>query len=53
MPRKQALWAGGYSGLDFRIIPAGFNPPLEFLMGFTICLVVLGVRLELCQELLV
>jgi hypothetical protein len=21
--------------LDFRIIPAGFNAPLEFLMGFT------------------
>ena len=25
-------------GLDFRIIPAGFNAPLEFLTGFTIVL---------------
>jgi len=24
------------AGLDFRIIPAGFNAPLEFLTGFTI-----------------
>ena len=23
------------AGLDFRIIPAGFNAPLEFLTGFT------------------
>jgi hypothetical protein len=23
------------TGLDFRIIPAGFNAPLEFLTGFT------------------
>ena len=29
MPRCSA------AGLDFRIIPAGFNAPLEFLMGFT------------------
>ena len=24
------------AGLDFRIIPAGFNAPLEFLTGFTL-----------------
>jgi len=30
MPRCSA------AGLDFRIIPAGFNAPLEFLTGFTI-----------------
>jgi hypothetical protein len=29
MPRCSA------AGLDFRIIPAGFNAPLEFLTGFT------------------
>jgi hypothetical protein len=29
MPRRSA------AGLDFRIIPAGFNAPLEFLTGFT------------------
>jgi len=29
MPRFSA------AGLDFRIIPAGFNAPLEFLTGFT------------------
>ena len=29
MPRCSAV------GLDFRIIPAGFNAPLEFLTGFT------------------
>ena len=29
MPRYSA------AGLDFRIIPAGFNAPLEFLTGFT------------------
>jgi hypothetical protein len=29
MPRCSA------TGLDFRIIPAGFNAPLEFLTGFT------------------
>ena len=29
MPRWSA------AGLDFRIIPAGFNAPLEFLTGFT------------------
>jgi hypothetical protein len=23
------------AGLDFRIIPAGFNAPLKFLTGFT------------------
>jgi hypothetical protein len=28
MPRCSAV------GLDFRIIPAGFNAPLEFLTGF-------------------
>jgi hypothetical protein len=28
MPRCSA------AGLDFRIIPAGFNSPLEFLTGF-------------------
>ena len=28
------------AGLDFIIIPAGFNAPLEFLTGFTIALVV-------------
>jgi hypothetical protein len=26
---------GSAAGLDFRIIPAGFNDPLEFLTGFT------------------
>jgi len=26
---------GSAAGLDFRIIPAGFNAPLEFLTGFT------------------
>jgi hypothetical protein len=31
MPRCSA------AGLDFRIIPAGFNAPLEFLTGFTVC----------------
>jgi len=30
MPRCSA------AGLDFRIIPAGFNAPLEFLTGFTL-----------------
>jgi hypothetical protein len=30
MPRCSA------AGLDFRIIPAAFNAPLEFLTGFTI-----------------
>jgi len=46
MPRREALWAGGSpsqrlsepeaaAGLHFRIIPVGFNVPLEFLMGFT------------------
>ena len=29
MPRSSA------AGLDFRMIPAGFNAPLEFLTGFT------------------
>jgi hypothetical protein len=29
MPRCSA------AGLDLRIIPAGFNAPLEFLTGFT------------------
>jgi hypothetical protein len=29
MPRCSA------AGLDFRIIPAGFNAPLEFQTGFT------------------
>ena len=29
MPRCSA------AGLDFRIIPPGFNAPLEFLTGFT------------------
>jgi hypothetical protein len=29
MPRCSA------AGLDFTIIPAGFNAPLEFLTGFT------------------
>jgi hypothetical protein len=29
MPRCSA------AGSDFRIIPAGFNAPLEFLTGFT------------------
>jgi len=24
------------AGLDFRIIPVGFNTPLEFLTGFTL-----------------
>ena len=32
MPRCSA------AGLDFRIIPAGFNAPLEFLTGFTVSL---------------
>ena len=30
MPRSSA------AGLDFRMIPAGFNAPLEFLTGFTL-----------------
>jgi hypothetical protein len=30
MPRCSA------AGLDFKIIPAGFNAPLEFLTGFTL-----------------
>jgi hypothetical protein len=31
-----SLRAGGCSGVThFRIIPAGFNAPLEFLTGFT------------------
>ncbi len=27
------------AGLDFRIIPAGFNAPLEFLTGFTMVVI--------------
>jgi len=29
------LCSPAIAGLDFRIIPAGFNAPLEFLTGFT------------------
>ena len=31
----QLLCSFAIAGLDFIIIPAGFNPPLEFLTGFT------------------
>jgi hypothetical protein len=34
MPRCSA------AGLDFTIIPAGFNAPLEFLTGFTIEIII-------------
>ena len=55
-PRKGSCPGGrpsgpvGAAGLDFRIIPAGFNPPLEFLTGFTICLVVFGVCLTYAKS---
>jgi hypothetical protein len=36
-PLWGGAWAGGCSGvIHFRIIPAGFNAPLEFLTGLTI-----------------
>jgi hypothetical protein len=38
MPRCSA------AGLDFRIIPAGFNAPLEFLTGFTYCVCINELR---------
>jgi hypothetical protein len=41
MPRCSA------AGLDFRIIPAGFNAPLEFLTGFTLSLILwIGIELR-------
>jgi hypothetical protein len=41
MPRCSA------AGLGFRIIPAGFNAPLEFLTGFTMGFVSVIERLSL------
>jgi hypothetical protein len=40
MPRCSA------AGLDFRIIPAGFNAPLEFLTGFTSKIKVNGQKVK-------
>jgi len=34
-PNQRPSGATAAAGLDFRIIPAGFNAPLEFLTGFT------------------
>ncbi len=38
MPRCSA------AGLGFRIIPAGFNAPLEFLTGFTVIPAQAGIQ---------
>jgi len=45
MPRCSA------AGLDLRIIPAGFNAPLEFLTGFTLSSSVLAKPYEDPQEI--
>ena len=34
-PGQRPSGPAAAAGLDFRIIPAGFNAPLEFLTGFT------------------
>ncbi len=34
-PGQRPSGPAAATGLDFRIIPAGFNAPLEFLTGFT------------------
>jgi hypothetical protein len=34
-PGQRPSGPAAAGGLDFKIIPAGFNAPLEFLMGFT------------------
>ena len=34
-PGQRPSGSAAAAGLDFRIIPAGFNAPLEFLTGFT------------------
>ena len=34
-PGQRPSGPAAAAGLDFRIIPAGFNSPLEFLTGFT------------------
>jgi putative tricarboxylic transport membrane protein len=35
-PSQRPSGPSAAAGLDFRIIPAGFNAPLEFLTGFTL-----------------
>jgi len=35
MPGGRPSGPAAAAGLDFRIIPVGFNAPLEFLTGFT------------------
>ena len=35
-PGQRPSGPAAAAGLDFRIIPAGFNAPLEFLTGFTL-----------------
>jgi hypothetical protein len=34
-PGQRPSGPAAAAGLDFKIIPAGFNAPLEFLTGFT------------------
>jgi hypothetical protein len=35
-PGQRPSGPAAAAGVDFRIIPAGFNAPLEFLTGFTL-----------------
>ena len=44
-PGQRPSGPAAAAGLDFRIIPAGFNAPLEFLTGFTLIEVLLIVEI--------
>ena len=46
-PGQRPSGSAAAAGLDFRIIPAGFNAPLEFLTGFTLTWKNLPVQLDL------
>ncbi len=49
-PGQRPSGPAAAAGLDFRIIPAGFNAPLEFLTGFTafvLVFIMLDIRIQL------